>query len=344
MLDQALLDQYKANHEIARLRFAKNPAMCYQKHIRDLYEELEGKHPPCTAECYKVEVNPETGHKKYGSCPHLEGYTIREITRDEAESIILKYEWLQSMGHGVSACFGLFSPEGELMGANALGRMGGQIGDVCGPMYAEKTACLQRGVCVPHAPKNAGTFFTRATCKLAREKYGWVIFFAYSDTHNASEVGTLYQSLNWYYIGEDVGRSKDGRGYHSNYHPPNGCVVGRSGKKYDKPIKSYKLNHDPQRKFMRDLGWTSMEADGAMRTWLRSHGWIEEKDYGKKKWLWFEGTPSERRALKAMCRYTDKTTGQLGRPYPKNRAERKDTARGRKAKEVEMAPLASSVG
>ncbi len=337
MLDQKILDHYKANHAVARERFAKDPAKCYQRHIRELYEELEGKRPPCTAECYRVEINPETGHKKYGNCPHLEGYTVREITRDEAESIILKYEWLQSMGRGVQACFGLFSAEGELMGANALGKMGGQIGDVCGPMYADKTVCLMRGVCVPHAPKNAGTFFTRATCKQAREKYGWAIFFAYSDTHNASEVGTLYQSLNWYYIGEDVGRSKDGKGYHSNFFPPNGFVVGISGKKYEK-ITSYQLNHDSERKTMTDLGWNPQL--GFMRTWLKGEkGWVEEKDYGKKKWLWFEGTPSERRALKAMCRYTDKDTGQLGKPYPKNRAERRDSTRGRKAKNKALKAL-----
>jgi hypothetical protein len=331
MLDQATLDRYIANHAVARERFGKNPAKCYQRHIRELYEELEGKHPPCTAECY-----PPTN-----KCPHLAGYTVREITKDEAETIILKYEWLQSMGRGVEACYGLFSPEGELMGANALGSMGGGVGYVV--LGKEKqTVCLQRGVCVPHAPKNAGSFFTRATCKQAHIDHGWSIFFAYSDTHNASEVGTLYQSLNWYYIGEDVGRSKSGKGYHSNYHPPNGCVVGKSGKRYDKMVSSYSLNHDSERKFMRDLGWTNAEDDGPMRTWLRNHGWVEEKDYGKKKWLWFEGTPSERRALKAACRYTDRDTGQLGRPYPKNRAERKDTTRGRKAKDAATASLVSA--
>lgn len=310
MLDEKTLAYFKANHAEARRRFFTDPTKCYQRHIRELYEELEGRVSPCSADCYN-------------KCSHLDGYTVKQITREQAETIILKYEWLAGdpmnkspMGRGISACYGLFSPEGELMGANCLGKMGGEIGNICGELNADKTVCLMRGACVPYAPRNAASFFTRNTCRLAREEYKWAIFFAYSDTQNASEVGTIYQALGWFYFGDDLGRGKGS--HHSNFISPDGT----------QKVTSYALNHDSERKFLRSLGWD--ESKGRMRPYLKSLGWKEEKEYGKKKWGWFEGTPSEKRALKSQCRYP------LDLPYPKNRAERKESKN--KARAATLSP------
>ena len=98
MLDEKTLAYFKANHAEARRRFFADPTKCYQRHIRELYEELEGRVSPCSADCYN-------------KCSHLDGYTVKQITREQAETIILKYEWLAGdpmnkspMGRGISAC------------------------------------------------------------------------------------------------------------------------------------------------------------------------------------------------------------------------------------------------
>jgi hypothetical protein len=282
-----LIEYFRKNHAIARERFKLEPSKCYQRHIRELYAELEPREP----------------------LPSLDGAYVKEISRDQAASIILKYEWLTGdprnkapLGRGNEAYYGLWL-ESELIGANALGRSGGTIGDICGLGYADQTVGLHRGACVHYAPKNAASFFTAETCKKAQRDRGWSIFFAYSDTHNASEVGTIYQACNWFYLGEDLGRAEGS--FHANFISPDGT----------RKITSYQLNHDKERKIARELGWN--ESKGPVRTWLKRSpsedgaGWTQENEYTKKKWCWFEGTPSEKRRLKNACRY------DLDLPYPK---------------------------
>src|ERR1700676_1505980 len=81
-------------HEIARERFRLNPVKCLQRHIREVYMEME-PHPQ-VANLYGAEVVP--------------------ISRREASQIILKYEFLGTMGFAPSAFYGL-KYNGELLGA-----------------------------------------------------------------------------------------------------------------------------------------------------------------------------------------------------------------------------------
>jgi hypothetical protein len=269
-------------HDVARERFKADPSKCYQRHIREVWAEVENR-PQLTS---------------------LKGARVGRITREEAEGIILKYEWLAAdpktkspMGRGISACYGLIL-DGELLGANCFGVMGGKVGDICGPEYADKTVCLMRGACVPHAPKHAGSFLTRWACNQAHKDCGWEIFFAYSDTQDASEMGTIYQACNWWYVGQDLGRPEGS--FHVDYQSSDGSQI----------LTSYKLNHQGSEKsFMRSLGWTP--EDGAMRPWLVSQGWVPIRRYGKKKWLWFEG--SRKKELEGKSRYKPL-------PYPKRGA------------------------
>jgi hypothetical protein len=289
-------------HTMARQRFEADPTKCYQRHIREVWTGLDGRQSPCNDECRK-------------SCPHFPKAEreVRKITIDEAAELILKYEWLAAdsktrspLGRGIETRYGLFL-RGELIGANCFGTMGGKVGDICGPAYVGKTGYLMRGVCVHYAPMHAASFFTSMSCKLASREKGWKIFFAYSDTQAASEVGTLYQACNWYYLGEDLGRSVGS--HHSNFVSPDG----------KQRVTSYQLNHDKERRFLRSLGWNE-SVRRPMRAWLRdTAGWHEEKEYGKKKWVSFEGTAEEKAAMKTACRY------RLDLPYPKNRVPERKT-------------------
>jgi len=132
----------------------------------------------------------------------LRGCRVEPVTRAEARPIILRYEWLGTMGT-CCAWYGLRSPEGDLLGvvgfsrsnpARDLSRLGSAV-------------CLQRGACVHWAPKNAGSFLIRHAVRLAHREHGWRIFYGYADPE-AGEVGTIYQALGWTYTGRGAGRTR----------------------------------------------------------------------------------------------------------------------------------------
>lgn len=276
-------DYLRKMHAIARERFERDRSKCYQRHIRELWAEVEPRE----------------------QLTSLDGAVVERTTRAEAESIILKYEWLAAdprnsapMGRGIQAFYGL-RLNGELIGANCLGKMGGDISNICGKANAKKAVCLHRGACVFYAPHHAASYFTARTCKQAHRDFGWQIFFAYSDTADASEIGTIYSACNWHYLGEDVGKAEGS--FHVDFVSPDGS----------QRVSSYKLNHDTERKFLRGLGWS--EDEGPMRPFLKRLGWTPKIVLGKKKWVWFEGTRAEKKYLRSVCRYEFL-------PYPKRQA------------------------
>jgi hypothetical protein len=160
---------------------------------------------------------------------------------------------------------------------------------------------------------HAASFFTSLSCKRACKEMGWKIVFAYSDTAEASEVGTIYQACGWRYCGEgkDLAvNGANGTGNHYNYRSPDNTRI----------ITSYALNHDKDRKILTSLGWTP-DIDMPMRAWLRAQGWVEKKEVPKKKWVSFYGTEEERKEAEKACRYP-------ALPYPKNRVPKKKEING----------------
>jgi hypothetical protein len=261
-------------HADARKRFDADPSKCYQRHIRELYG----------ASVSREQIRS------------LEGARVERVTTEEAKTIILKYEWLQSMASGTSACYGL-KIGGELIGVACFCCLGGKIRQLCvgatvkeTQALAEKTICLARGACVPWAPKNAASFLIRHACRQAHKDLGWKIFFAYSD-HTAGEIGTVYQACGWSFLGDSFRKGK----YHTDY-------VSADGKRV---MSSYAKNHK-----------------GISRAQLIADGWKPVARWNKKKYIWFEGTPTEREKLRSLCRYPF-------HPYPKREV---GTARGTVAK------------
>jgi len=272
---------YREAHKEAYQRFCLEPSKCYQRHIRELWEERE----------------------KREQLPSLSGAEIKKITNEQAKEIIWKYEWLHSLGSGIIACYGLFIDD-ELLGVDCFGKMGQKVGEICVGSTPEetrelaaKTVALQRGACVPWAPKNAASHLIRQACRLARKDYGWQIFFAFSDS-DAGEVGTVYQAANWSYIDKVRGRPE--KSYHSDYRSPDGKTR----------LTSYQINHKTAA-VMKKL--YSVPKDVPFREWLKDQGWVAIKHYAKGKYIWFEGSPSEKDKLKKLSRYAP-------RPHPKREA------------------------
>ena len=214
----------------------------------------------------------------------LTGCTVAEVPFAEAKALISRYEWLRSMPTGTRACYGLRTPEGELAGVAVFAAgPAPESGDLCGREHRSEAICLARGASVHWAHPHAASFLISRACKLAAAEFGWQIFYSYSDP-TAGEIGTVYQACNWLYLGEGVGRSK-GRG---------------RLKFFDR----------------REARWRSERVLRKRRlklAELRSHpDWIVERTPDKARYVWFEGSPREKRELKQALKYEPK-------PYPKRR-------------------------
>lgn len=220
--------------------------------------------------------------------PNLDGCRVERITRDDAESIILRYEWLGTMGRGL-ASYGLRTADGDLLGTAVFGWPSSvQSRDICGQENRHLAVALERGACVHYAPTNAASFLISHAVKLAAADHGWRIFYAYADPE-AGEIGTVYQACNWLYIGQGVGRTP-GR-LREDWRLPDGQV-----------LSSRSLRH---RKMKRQ---DALDA-----------GWVPVYKHPKHKYVHFEGDKRERASLLAALRYPPQ-------PYPKRDRDAVDTA------------------
>jgi hypothetical protein len=137
--------------------------------------------------------------------PSLDGYAVETIARADALPLIMRYEWLGTLGQS-TIFVGLLSPTRDLHGAACFGYgPSGQIRKLIG----EPALCLERGACVHYAPRNAASFLIRAACKLVFRINGTALFFAYADPM-AGEYGAVYQAAGWAYLGQGL-NGKEGR-------------------------------------------------------------------------------------------------------------------------------------
>ena len=155
-------------------------------------------------EQHALELDPLLEDKKH-LASSLKNAWVREISRAEAETIILKYECLGSMGT-TDYQFGLYFGE-HLAGVVCFGRTAGTktAESICGKEHAHLVKTLNQGACVHWAHPHSASFLISHACRLMADK-GFHIFVAYSDTE-AGEIGTVYQATNWLYCGPTNGAS-----------------------------------------------------------------------------------------------------------------------------------------
>jgi group I intron endonuclease len=138
---------------------------------------------------------------------------IRLINKSTASRVILEYEWLHSMPFANKYFFGIY------FNVNNKEYLGGVL--VFGNEYSENTGAwikynfqnkillLSRGVCLWWTPKNTASYFISRVCKWIKENTNYKVITATVDPA-AGEIGTIYQSLNWQYVGLMSGN------YHGN--------------------------------------------------------------------------------------------------------------------------------
>ena len=224
---------------------------------------------------------------------------VREISYSEAKEVILKYEWLGTMGT-TRRCFGLFF-DGELAGVECFGMTAGTgVSNLCGPDNRERVMTLVRGACVHWAHKDSASFLiTRACRMLAKE--GKNIFVAYSDT-DAGEIGTVYQAANWFYCGKTADRGS--------------LIVAPSGTVRDERCIAHFVR-DRCRKVKTEMFFRKMARSECRRELDRTgHKFVPRTP--KHRYVGIYAEPKLRRELIDALRWNVL-------PYPKRQAHRKES-------------------
>lgn len=159
---------------------------CWQRLIREKFDKGEGVE--------QGELMPEDFSLE------LKDTILRPIPREVAKPFIEKYEWLGQLGTfkfgyglyfgyklGVAICFSKTTTwQAEV--------------SICGEKYRDKVILLCRGAAANWCPPNANSYAIAQTLKAVEKDTDYRIILAYSD-RRAGEVGTIYQALNWIFIG-----------------------------------------------------------------------------------------------------------------------------------------------
>lgn len=207
----------------------------------------------------------------------LAGFTVEAITKEQAEPIILEYEWLGTLNSFPVAHYGLIAPDGELHGVACFGRGNGTNSGKITTCQLSNPISLERGACAHYSHPHAPSFLVSGACRQMYKDNGYNTFYAYSDPE-AGEVGTIYQACNWLYLGQSPGRASNYRwGYR---HRETGKV----------------LSSRAMRSKRAQMGIASLDL-------FDSDQWEKVKQIDKHKYVWFEGSKRLKKKLRAGLRY-----------------------------------------
>lgn len=133
----------------------------------------------------------------------LKNTSFEVIDRKIAEEIVVEYEWLKTLPQALYL-FGLYfdiNNEKHLGGVLVFSQDYAQhtdAWDVYG--FDNKMILLSRGVSLWWTPKNTASFFIAKAIRWLKENTHYRIATATVDPA-AGEIGTIYQALNWKYVG-----------------------------------------------------------------------------------------------------------------------------------------------
>jgi hypothetical protein len=216
---------------------------------------------------------------------------VREISRKEAEPLILKYEWLGDLGSS-RWYYGLYFGE-HLAGVEAFGTTGGNraAAAIAGKEHAHRVCTLTRGCCLPWAdnPVESGgrihtgaaaSFLLSKACRKMADEHGKNIVIAYADPR-AFEEGRIYLATNFEYIGKTAPVEQ--------YRMPDGTV------------------HDTRQlsgltRDRRGGGLTYTHSREAQRLMLLEQGAVFFPGTSKRRFMLISGDRRTKRMLRSMLK------------------------------------------
>ncbi len=157
----------------------------------------------------RVQKALENPHREKLPYKALKRCVVWPLVIEKAGQFIAEYEYLGGLGASTRAAYALMGPEPEreILGVECFGvPPGDSLSDSFCPGAPERVICLERGACVPWAPRSAAGKLIKHAIEQAHRDHGWEVIIAYAD-ENAGEIGGVYSGdKNWLYLGRDVGR------------------------------------------------------------------------------------------------------------------------------------------
>jgi hypothetical protein len=266
----------------------------------------------------QMALTPEPDeHLKREAASSFANAEVREITKEQAAGIILKYEWLGNLGCSDFA-FGLFCKHPVTgmeyhAGVACFGRTAGSnvTRSICGEEYAERAIILVRGACVHWSHKHSASWLITRACELMVAK-GYNIFIGYSD-ESAGEVGTIYQSCGWTYFGKTKARTK--------YRTPDGKirddrqVHGLTRDRAGGTMK-YKRTRAEQKELLLKEGCEFFNDDGRKHRYVGFYGNKRDKRMLRRALKWEMLPYPKRQQISDVTIETQQTGFGLPIPHP----------------------------
>lgn len=133
-------------------------------------------------------------------------FDIRQITskedKKEAIEFIKRYEWLGTITQYSTHYFGAYY--NGVLGGVTIFSMPNAFSKLLGEDTPQIERLVSRGACASWTPKCLASHFLMSSIKQMVNTTQYRLFTAYSDP-TAKELGTIYQSTNWYYLGQKSG-------------------------------------------------------------------------------------------------------------------------------------------
>lgn len=220
---------------------------------------------------------------------NLKNTIIKQINKKTASDVILEYEWLHSMPFANKYFFGIYFIINNIEHLGGVLVFGNEYSENTGNWdkyeFTDKLLLLSRGVCLWWTPKNTASFFISRVIKWIKQNTKYKIITATVDPA-AGEIGTIYQSLNWDYVGLMSGN------YHGNKMATRFGVIIDGKLRFSRWIR-------------KQLG--TMKKEEILKHYPNA---IFVPQYRKQRYFYFIGNKSENKKLRNNIKH-------LILPYPK---------------------------
>ena len=136
----------------------------------------------------------------------IKDFEIRQITskedKQEAIEFIKRYEWLGTITQYSTHYFGAYYK--GVLGGVTIFSMPNAFSKLLGEDTKNLERLVSRGACASWTPRGHASHFLMSSIRHMVATTQYRLFTAYSDP-TAKELGTIYQSTNWYYLGQKSG-------------------------------------------------------------------------------------------------------------------------------------------
>ena len=250
----------------------------------------------------------------------------------EIKRFIKRYEWMQTLGKGVTHRFVVRTKRDNLLAGVCVMSLPNEFStNLLGPEYRDREKLIARGACASWAPGSLGKWLVRKSVRWTAKEYWrkpnrpgewFCLFTAYADP-KARELGKIYQDVGFIYLGQQQGR---GHEYFDLDHPEWGWFNGRRFRQPSQFRRYAQVNGIQWNPRWKSYGKMPSDVAKILRATSKAHEsrCVKRKATPKHKYVYIEGrshneTKVLRRLFRGLHPGWNPDPSRLGLPYPKNR-------------------------